>query len=547
MSGGTASITTSELPVGTNSITAVYSGDSNFSGSSNTVEQVVNPAAAKAYTYSVLYSFTGAPDGAVPSDATLVRDAQGNLYGTTFSGGDASCGGYYGKGCGTVFKVDATGKETLLYSFTGTWVGSVNVGDGAVPSGGALVRDAQGNLYGTTSMGGTYGAGTVFKLDTTGKETVLYSFNPPAGDGSQPYAGLVRDAQGNLYGTTFDGGDPTCAYFSGCGTVFKVDATGKETVLYKFTGTDGDGGNPWAGLVLDPQGDLYGTTFMGGDLACNAPYGCGTVFKLDITGKETVLYRFAGDDGEAPRAGSLVPDSAGNLYDTTSTGGVSGEGTVFKLDTTGKETLLYSFGENGSGWAPYGGLVRDAQGNLYGPTFGGGSGRACGHGCGTLYELDANGNETVLYNFTGGADGAYPGGGLVRDAQGNLYGTTRGVDWVQGGASGEGTVFMLRRLPATTNTLTSSRNPSVYGEEVTFTAEVTSSDGAPPDGETVSFLNGTTTLGAGTLSGGTASFATTALPSGTDFITAVYGGDSNFADSMSSAVRQVVKPVHAVP
>ncbi len=438
VSGGTASVTTSELPVGTSSLWAVYSGDSIFAGStSNTLVQVVSPT----YAETVLHSFTGSPDGVVPYGSTLVRDAQGNLYGTTAYGGDASCSSGIGIGCGTVFKVDATGKETVLHSFIAS--------DGLNPNAG-LVLDAQGNLYGTTSAGGTHGDGAVYKLDTTGKETVLYSFGGTAGDGLQPYAGLVRDTQGNLYGTTFDGGNTTspCTSFGGCGTVFKVDTTSKETVLYRFTGTGGDGANPMAGLVRDAQGNLYGTTYSGGT------YGNGTVFKLDTTGKETVLYSFTGTggDGAGPRGG-LVLDAEGNLYGTTGAGGSaecgsSGCGALFKLDTTGKETVLFSsFGEEHNGWGPYGNLIRDAEGNLYGTTFGGGSGSSCEHGCGTVYKVDTSGNGTVLYNFAGGADSAFPDAGVISDAQGDLYGTTRGVDWAQGGsASGGGTVFKLTPL-----------------------------------------------------------------------------------------------------
>jgi len=175
--------------------------------------------------------------------------------------------------------------------------------------------------------------------------------------------------------------------------------------------------------------------------------------------------------------------------------------------------------------------VLDAQGNLYGTTNRGGASYY-----GTVFKLDTAGKETVLYSFTGGADGGYPYAGLVLDAQGNLYGTTYG-----GGAAGFGTVFKLTPAAATTTTtLTSSPNPSTYGQAVTFTAAVTSSAGAPPNGETVTFMKGTTVLGTGTLSGGSASFTTSALPVGTTAIEAVYGGDSNFAGSTSNTVSQVV-------
>jgi uncharacterized repeat protein (TIGR03803 family) len=302
-------------------------------------------------TFNLLYSFTNITTGEFPY-AGVVRDAAGNLYGTTYYGGDTQC--LHFGGCGTVFKVDTTGKETVLHSFTGS-------ADGKFPEGGVL-RDAASNLYGTTIVGGTSDAGTVFKLDTTGKETVLHSFTGGGADGQCPAAGLVRDGAGNLYGTTANGGR------SGKGTVFKVDTTGKETVLHSFAGTGGDGANPYAGLVRDTAGNLYGTTFLGG-ASCN----CGTVFKLDTTGKETVLLSFTGLDGEYTTAG-LVQDSAGNLYGTTAGGGTSGYGVVFKLDKTGTETVLHSFtGGTTDGNSPYAGLVRDAAGNLYGTTHSGGA------------------------------------------------------------------------------------------------------------------------------------------------------------------------------
>ena len=213
--------------------------------------------------------------------------------------------------------------------------------------------------------------GTVFKVDATGKETVLYSFTGTGEDGANPYGGLLRDTQDNLYGTTYQGGG-----LSNKGTVFKLDTTGKETVLHSFT-DDPDGALPEAGLVQDTQGNLYGTTLHGGS------EGAGTVFKLDTTGKETVLYSFgsAGEDGTFPQAG-LVLDTQGNLYGTTFTGGTSGNGTVFKVDQTGKETVLYSFtGTNGDGSEPYyAGVVRDAQSNLYGTTVNGGGMPPLGNG-----------------------------------------------------------------------------------------------------------------------------------------------------------------------
>jgi uncharacterized repeat protein (TIGR03803 family) len=253
---------------------------------------------------TVLHTFRPgrSKDGSYPTGG-LVRDAKGNLYGATSAGGAT--------GNGTVFKLDKTGKETVLYSFCPM----KNCADGASPNG-DLVRDPSGNLYGTTTTGGYYSYGVVFKVSETGKETVLYTFTGGA-DGGEPAAGLVRDAAGNLYGTTPESSP-------GAGVVFKVSETGKETVLYTFTG-GADGSIPRARLVRDSAGNLYGTTFYGG-----SHYG--VVFKLDTTGKETVLYTFTGGaDGRNPEAG-LVRDAAGSLYGTTVLGGFSyGYGVVFEL------------------------------------------------------------------------------------------------------------------------------------------------------------------------------------------------------------------------
>jgi uncharacterized repeat protein (TIGR03803 family) len=237
-----------------------------------------------------------------------VRDSAGNLYGTTAVGGAFLMG--------TVFKLDTSGAMTILHSFNGP--------DGAGPYS-RLVRDTAGNLYGTTLRGGSNADGTVFKLDPAGNEVVLYNFAGTP-DGEAPFGSLVRDSTGNVYGTTYLGG----AY--GFGTVFKVDPTGAETVLYSFTGL-ADGGLPWAGVVRDAAGNLYGTTVSGGDLTCFPPAGCGTVFKLDAAGNETVLHSFGpsfSGDGNFP-VGRLMRDAAGNLFGTAQNGGAYGQGTIFKL------------------------------------------------------------------------------------------------------------------------------------------------------------------------------------------------------------------------
>lgn len=318
---------------------------------------------------------------------------------------------------GTVFEISAAGKEKVLYSFTG------GGGDGAFPYYGVLARDSSGNLYGTTNSGGIFsqaclfGCGTVFKIDPSGKETVLYRFRGTGGDTSQPWAGVVRDAAGNLYGSTL---------FTGFGAIYKVDPNGKETVLYTFTG-GADGGSPYGNLVLDAKGNLYGTTSFGGSS------GAGTVFKVDPTGTETVLYNFTGStDGGNPEAG-LIRDGKGNLYGTTAGGGSSFLGTVFKLDPSGTETVLYNFtGGADSGNPSWGSLVRDSAGNLYGTTQQGGA-----SDFGIVFKLNPRGKLTVLHSFSG-RDGKIPYGTLVRDKAGNLYGTT-----YEGGRYGGGVVFKI--------------------------------------------------------------------------------------------------------
>jgi uncharacterized repeat protein (TIGR03803 family) len=298
----------------------------------------------------------------------MILDSAGNLYGTSYYGGYLGCG--VPSACGTVFRLDASGNLTTLYRFRG-------VPDGANPAS-ALVRDAKGNIYGTTVGGGDstcfngYGCGTVFKISASGQETVLYRFNGT--DGEAPYAGVVRDSAGNLFGTTSSGGDSTCY----CGTVFKVDTTGKGTVLHAFRGAP-DGSTPQAGLVADAKGNLYGVTNSGGRYKYS-----GTVFRVDRSSRENILYSFNGPagDGSFPSA-TLVRDPAGNLYGSTFLGGAYNMGTIFKLDTTGKETILYTFGsKSADGYEPNA-VTRDAEGNLYGATF-----KGFAPVFGTVFKLD---------------------------------------------------------------------------------------------------------------------------------------------------------------
>jgi uncharacterized repeat protein (TIGR03803 family) len=380
-------------------------------------------AQTKAAAYEVLYVFQGGADGGVPV-ASLLRDGTGNLYGT------AEYRGTYD--WGVIFKLDTSGKETVLHTFTGG-------ADGATPRA-ELIRDATGNLYGTALQGGRFGCGVVFRIDSNGKYSVPYSFN--CAEGTYPEGGLLLDSAGDLYGTASFGGD-------GYGVIFKLDPRSRrQTVLHRFTG-GADGAQPMAGLISDNAGNLYGTTEVGGNS------NVGVVFKLETSGTLTVLYSFTGGaDGGYPVAG-LIQDSAGNLYGTATTGGVScifsgnGCGVVFKLDpTTGMETVLHAFSGGTDGSFPDGKLFLDSAGNLYGTAAGGGASGGCGGGgCGVVFKLNLKtSKESVLYTFTGGADGGQPTAGLIRDSAGSFYGTAGTGGFTSDCGLGCGVVFKLTEL-----------------------------------------------------------------------------------------------------
>jgi uncharacterized repeat protein (TIGR03803 family) len=362
---------------------------------------VINQS-AQAQKFSVLYNFAGNIAGASPYGG-LVEDADGNLYGTTSTGGNGS---------GVVFELNRNGDEIVLHTFGGD--------DGQYPFAG-LLRDGAGNLYGTTSAGGSADYGTAFKVDTTGTETVLYNFVGGTTDGCLPKSGLIADSSGILYGTTESCGS------SDIGIAFKVDTNGKETVLHNFGGGPSDGAYPaYTCLLMDKQGNFYGVTVRGGK--SNA----GIIYKLSSSGKLTVLHNFniGKADGCYPH-GTPVMDGNGNLYGTTSGCGSRGYGTIWKLSTAGKETILHSFtGRDGA--TPMAGVILDAQGNLYGNAAEGGTSNG-----GTVYVLNGKGRFTVLHNF-GFSGGFLPYGELLRDAKGNLYGTT-----VKGGDGELGTVWKL--------------------------------------------------------------------------------------------------------
>ena len=321
---------------------------------------------------------------------------------------------------GVVYKMDPSGKETPLYSFTGG-------ADGATPNGTAGVAvDTAGNVYGATVHGGIADEGVIYKVDPSGNETVLHSFTGGA-DGGFPI-GVVVDSAANLYGTTAFGGSGSQTGLQE-GVVFKLDPAGNQTVLYSFTGLS-DGGVPEAAPTLDQAGNLYGTTSQGG-------LGGGVVYEIDAAGKYKVLYAFTGGtDGAEPYAGVIL-DQAGNLYGTNVRYGTGGEGVVYRLDAAGNYSVLHSFpGPVGVG-APVGGVVLDASGNLYGAADGDGT-AGCGltSGCGVVYEISQTGQFTALYTFGGGAGGD-GSGALALNAAGDVCGPAGA------GPSGGGLIYRL--------------------------------------------------------------------------------------------------------
>jgi uncharacterized repeat protein (TIGR03803 family) len=389
----------------------------------------LSPAAVAQISFYNLHSFVKDGVGGSQPFGGVVLDAAGNLYGTTLSGGSHQMG--------TVFKLapGAGGHwtETVLYNFAGAKTGSAPVA--------GLIFDQAGNLYGTTSGGGSKNSGTVFELspDADGKwtETLLHNF-AGGSDGSDPLTNLIFDQAGNLYGTTFAGGSTNCG--NGCGTVFELSpTTGRawtEKVLYRFCPDTGcsDGESPYGTVAFDSKGNLYGTTNAGGVAGCGAGRGCGLVYELSPNGSggwtQSVLHAFCADEGCPDGAyafDTLTLDTAGNIYGTTAMGGKDQDGVVFKLSPgsggTWSESILHEFNKT-DGDAPYAGVIFDSSGNLYGTTFEGGGG-----GGGVVYKLTPNPtglwNAFTLHNFFDNP-GAIVWSGVVLDSAGNLYGTTYG-------------------------------------------------------------------------------------------------------------------------
>jgi uncharacterized repeat protein (TIGR03803 family) len=376
--------------------------------------------ASPAQTLTTLASFDFT-NGDYPFYGSLVEGPNGSYYGTTLEGGTY--------GFGTVFEITTAGTLTSLYSFCSP----PNCTDGGQPYGG-LVLDSDGNFYGVTAYSGGNGAGTVFKISTSGKLTTLYTFcsQTNCADGGSPQAGLASSANGVLFGTTSYGGT------NFAGTIFRITPAGKLTTLYNFCSKPNcaDGSYVQSPLTLATNGNYYGATESGG------ANNWGTVFEVTPEGEFTTLHSFSFIDGAAP-VGGLVQASDGNLYGTTNGGGKSNNGTVFKITKAGKLTTIYNFCVEAycaDGDIPFGTLIQGSNGNLYGTTFQGGTGY---HG--TVFEMTTAGDLKTLHSFVG-TDGASPFAGVVEGSNGDLYGTTyQGGDYNCSSPPlyGCGTVFSL--------------------------------------------------------------------------------------------------------
>lgn len=375
--------------------------------------------ASQAQILDTVLSFNGT-NGYHP-DSSLIQASDGNFYGVTQNGGltNQQC---TSGGCGTLFKLTPGGTLTTLYQFCTL----SNCADGANPYG-SLVQGTDGNFYGTTIYGGANSNGTVFKITSAGTLTTLHSFSLFS-DGAYPWAGLIQASDGNFYGTTTAGGIHIF------GTVFKMTPAGGVTNLYNFCSQASctDGANPYAPLVQGTDGNLYGTTTQGG----NTNY-VGTAFKITTSGTLTTIHTFCSlqhcADGEESFAG-LIQAHDGNFYGTTVSGHGQNPGTVFKITSSGALTTLYTFcalSHCTDGQNPYGGVIQASDGNFYGTTNIGGTGQ------GTIFKLTSSGALTTLYTFSG-PDGALPYSGLIQASNGNFYGTTH-----IGGTNNDGTVFGL--------------------------------------------------------------------------------------------------------
>lgn len=473
---------------------------------------VASVIAAPAQTFTTLFSFDGTNGD--QAFAPLAEGFDGNLYGTTSSGGvNTGCGDAHG--CGTVFEITPAGGLTTLYNFCS----QPNCADGYT-SDSALVQATSGNLYGTTYVGGANKSGTVFEMTPAGELTTLYAFCSRANctDGNEPSGGLVQASNGNFYGTTAIGG------YHNSGTVYEITPEGKLKTLHVFCTQSGcpDGNLPSGALVQAANGNFYGTTTYGGaNNGCNG--SCGTVFEITPTGALTTLYSFCSRsncaDGYGPLAG-LIQAADGNFYGTTYYGGANvgscfgfGCGTVFEITPTGTLTTLYSFCPQSNcmdGSYPYGGVVQASNGNFYGTTVAGGSsvGGCNGSGCGTIFEITPASNLTTLYNFcsqAGCTDGDTPNGGVLQSTDGIFYGATVSGGAAGCGSFGCGTVFSesvgLKPFVETTPTLGEvGARVIILGNDLESTTAV-SFNGTAATFSVVSATEITATVPSGAMSG----------------------------------------------
>ncbi len=557
------------------------------------VLSLVTATAATAQTFSTLVSFDGT-NGATPYYMSLVQGEDGNLYGTSRDGG---------YGFGTVFRLTPAGNLTTLYDFwdnysgahpdgglvlgtDGSFYGTTNWGGGhyggtvfrIAPNGAlttlynfcvrgapcsdgygsyaGLVQATDGNFYGTTANGGDYGYGTLFRITAAGGFRKLHSFCPQetqvwCPDGGEPQDSLIQGIDGNLYGTNFYGGLP-----NGFGTIFKKSLAGGLTTFYSFCVTDcSDGADPVAGLVQAADGNFYGTTRNGG------LYGNGTVFQINPIGVLTTLYSFSGNDGASPY-GALVQATDHKFYGTTAAGGAHGTGTVFQITAAGKLTTLHSLGGT-DGASPLGGLFQATDGKLYGTTTQGGASNY-----GTTYCLDMGLGPFVRLLPTSGGSGQTIGilGQGLTGSTSVLFGSlaasftvvsdTYLTAVVPTGAtiapvlvvtpSGPLTSNAMFRAakPATSTTLASNLNPSIYGQGLTFTATVATGGPVPPTGKVYfrwQYFGQTFTLASVNLSsGGIATLTRSGLNADPYPMTAVYMGDVNNLGSTSPILNQTV-------
>ena len=439
-----------------------------------------------------VYSFDGqgAHGGANPGFGNLVQGTDGYLYGTT----EVSVGTE-----GTVFKISTAGKLQSLYIFCTEGQPCLN---GARPLGG-LSLGSNGMFYGTTSLGGSPGDGTVFQITSAGKFKWLYDFGTTT-NGSKPWAPPIQAANGLLYGTTSQGGSATD------GTLYEMTTTGTNAASLSFVGKNGI--YPFARLMQATTGTLYGTT-------AQLVSGNGTVFAVTENEGFKTLHKFNGAPGGGYPVGGLVQASNGTFYGTTSTGGAHlGGGTVFSITAAGKFKTLYSFCAKSSctdGSTPLASLIQASDGNLYGTTYNGGTNTTgCNGGCGTIFKITPTGTLTTVYNFcsqSGCVDGYYPESGLVQATNGNFYGTT-----FYGGQNGSaGAVFSLslglapfvKTLPASA---TAGATVMILGDSLTGTTRV-SFNGIPAPFTVVSDTEIQATVPIGATSGD----VTVATPGGT--------------------------------